>query len=69
MLAHAEIVVRAPHRNLGADAVIKGARKAPAAPFKIGKDAVPALGAQPIQALFEKGFVIHRRRDRQPGAE
>ena len=59
MLAHAEIVVRAPHRHLGADAVVKGARKAAAAPLEIGEGAVPPLGAQRIEALFEDALVIH----------
>jgi hypothetical protein len=40
MLAHAEIVVRAPDRDLGTDAVVEGARKPAAAPLEIGKDAV-----------------------------
>jgi len=46
VLTHAEIVVRAPYGDLGADAVIEGARKAAAAPLEIGKDAIPPLGAQ-----------------------
>jgi hypothetical protein len=37
VLAHAEIVVRAPDGDLGADPVIKGARKAAAASLEIGK--------------------------------
>ena len=53
VLPHAEIVVRAPHRDLGADAVIIGARKPAAAPLEIGEDAIPPLGAQRIEALFE----------------
>jgi hypothetical protein len=53
VLAHAEIVVRAPHRDLGADAVVEGARKAPAAPLEIGKDAIPPLGVQRVEALSE----------------
>jgi hypothetical protein len=59
VLPHAEIVVRAPNRHLGADAVIEGARVAPAVPLKIGEDAVPPLGAQHIKPLLEKAFVIH----------
>jgi len=59
VLPHAEIVVRAPHRDLGADAVIIGARKTAAAPLEIGKDAVAPLGAQRVEALFEEAFVIH----------
>ena len=59
MLAHAEIVVRAPDRDLGADAVVEGARKAAAAPLEIGEDPVAPLGAQRIEALFEEAFVVH----------
>ena len=59
VLAHAEIVVRAPHRDLGADPVVEGAREAAAAPLEIGEDAVPPLGAQRIEALFEEALVIH----------
>src|SRR5882762_7633517 len=59
MLAHAEIVVRAPDGDLGADAVIEGARKAAAAPLEIGKDAIPPLGAQRTEALVEEALVIH----------
>ena len=59
MLAHAEIVVRAPYRDLGADAVIVGAREPAAAPFEIGEDAVAPLGAERVEALFEKAVVVH----------
>ena len=62
VLAHAEIVVRAPDGDLGADPVIEGARKAAAAPLEIGEDAVAPLGAQRVEALFEKAFVVHCRR-------
>ena len=40
-----------------ADPVVNGARKTAAAPFEIGKDAVPTLGAQLRQALLEEAFV------------
>jgi len=53
VLPHAEIIIGAPDRHLGADPVIEGAREVAAAPLEIGEDAVPPLGAQPIQALFE----------------
>src|SRR5580693_894055 len=59
MLPHAEIVVRAPDGDLGADAVIEGPRKAAAAALEIGKDPVPPLGAQCIQTLLEVALVIH----------
>jgi hypothetical protein len=59
VLSHAEIIVRAPHRHLSADAVTIGARKAAAAPLEIGEDAIPSLGAQRVKTLFEEAFVIH----------
>src|SRR5262249_40117849 len=62
VLAHAEIVVRTPDGDLGTDPVIKGPRKAAAAPLEIGKDAVAPLGAQRIETLFKEAFVIHYRR-------
>jgi len=40
--------------------MIKGARKPAAAPLEIGEDAVPPLGAQRLQALFEEAVVVHR---------
>src|SRR5215469_9736847 len=60
VLAHAEIVVRTPNGDLGADAVVEGTRKAAAAPLEVGKGAVPPLCAQPVETLFEEAFVIHR---------
>jgi len=54
MLSHAEIVVRAPDCNLGADAVIESVWKAAAAPLEIGEDAVPPLGAQRVEPLPEE---------------
>src|SRR6516164_60552 len=59
VLPHAEIIVRAPHRDLGTDAVIKGARKAASASLEIGKDAVASLGAQRFLTLTEELFLIH----------
>src|SRR4029077_19757406 len=59
VLAHAEIIVRAPHRDLGADAVIIGARKAAAAPFEIGEYAISPLGVQRVQTPSEEALVIH----------
>jgi len=64
MLAHAKIVVRAPDRDLGADPMIKGARKAAAAPLEVGKDALAILCMQLNEALFEEAFVVHR--EQQP---
>src|SRR6267154_5446407 len=59
VLTHAEIVVRAPNGDLGADAVIKGAREAAAAPLEVGKDAIPPFGMQRTETLSEKALVIH----------
>jgi len=59
VLTHAEIVVRAPHCDLGADAVVIGARKAAAAPLEIGEDAIAPLGTQHLEPLFEETLVIH----------
>src|SRR5215470_2747337 len=61
MLPHAEIVVGAPDSDLGADAMVKGTRKAAAASLEISKDAVTPLGAQRAEALFEEAFVVHYR--------
>jgi len=62
VLPHAKVIVRAPHGDLGADAMIIGPRKTPAAPLEIREHAVPPLGAQRVEALFEEGFVIHHSR-------
>ena len=59
MLPHAEIVVRAPHGDLGADAMIIGAREAAAAPLEVGKDAISPLGAQLTETRSEEALVIH----------
>ncbi|SRR5260370_134998 len=59
VLAHAEVVVRAPHGDLGADAVVEGARKAAAAPFEIGEDPVASLGMERIEARLEEIVEVH----------
>ena len=59
MLAHAEVVVRAPDGDLGTDPMIEGARKTAASPLEIGEDAIPPLAAQRLDALFKEAFVIH----------
>src|SRR3954452_7917109 len=59
VLPHAEVIVRAPDRHLGADAVIIGARKPTAAPLEIGEHAVPPLGAQRTETLSEEALGIH----------
>jgi hypothetical protein len=58
---HAEIIVRAPHRDLRADAVVMRARKAAAAPLQIGEDAVASLFPQRIETTLKKRFVVHCR--------
>src|SRR5260370_372014 len=57
--AHPEIVVRAPHRHLGADAVIERAGKQAATPLEMGEGAVAPFRAKRIKTLFEEAFVIH----------
>ena len=37
----------------------EGAREAAAAPLEIGEDAIPSLGVQCVEALFEVALVIH----------
>ncbi len=64
MLAHAEIIVRAPDRHLGADPVIEGAGKTTTAPLEIGEDSVAPLAAKRVEAGAKKGFVIHYRHNR-----
>src|SRR5216684_5076803 len=59
VLPHAEVIVRAPHRDLGADAMIEGAREIAATPLQIGKDAVAALGMQRIHAGLEEIVEVH----------
>ena len=64
MLAHAEIIVRAPDGDLAAYPVIESPRKTTAAPLEIGKDAVAPFRAQRVEALLEKTFVVHHRHAR-----
>ena len=59
VLPHPEIIVRAPHRHLGADAVTIGARKPSAAPLEISEYAITPLGVQRTETLSEKALVIH----------
>jgi hypothetical protein len=59
VLAHAEIIVRAPDRDLGPDAVIVSPREPAAAPFEVGKDTISSFGAKRVEALFEKFVVVH----------
>ncbi len=67
VLAHAEVVVGAPHRDLGADAVVEGARKMAATPFEIGEHPVAPLGMQRIEACLEEIVEIHGP-GRRPGS-
>jgi hypothetical protein len=63
VLAHAEIVVGAPDRDL-ADAVItvmEGAREVPGAPFEIRKDPVAALRVEAVELATEERFIVHDR--------
>jgi hypothetical protein len=61
MLAHAEIVVRAPHRHLARSPGIVPDRPriAPGLALDIGKDAVAALLAEGVEPASEKGLVVH----------
>ena len=62
MLAHAEIVVGAPDRDLRCrrcgDAKARG--KAAGEPLQIGEDAIAALGPQGVEPSLEELLVIHR---------
>src|SRR5438552_11390762 len=59
VLAHPEIVVRAPHRHLASDAVIERAGKRAATPLEMGEGAVVSFRAKLIKTLSEEVFVIH----------
>src|SRR5262245_47014007 len=60
-LAHAEIVVGAPYRDVPhlIPAEMFGRGVGPAAPLQIGEDAIAALGMQRLEMLAETGLVIH----------
>ena len=59
MLAHAEIVVGAPDRDVAAAAVIERAREGAGPPLQIGEHAIAALGLERVEPVLEKTFVIH----------
>ena len=59
VLAHAEIIVRAPYRDFGADAVIVGAREPAAAPLQIREDTIAPLAMERVDPRFEKVVEIH----------
>ncbi len=61
VLAHAEIIVRAPHRHAVDAALGKmiGGWVSPAAALQIGEDAIAAFLMQRLKVLAETGLVIH----------
>ena len=61
VLAHAEIVVRAPHRHVADTAVREmiGCRIGSAAALEVGENPVTAFGVQRLEMLPETGLVIH----------
>ena len=63
MLAHAEVVVRAPHRHVarGAVAVVRGAWKGAPVAAEVGEDAVVAVGLQAVERGAEQVVVAHQR--------
>src|ERR1700690_1961464 len=69
MLTHAEIIVRAPHGDLGAKAMIVGARKAPAPPLQIGEDTIAAFAMERVKPLLEKCVEVHGHRNRRTRAK
>ena len=61
VLAHAEIVVRAPHRDLGGRPVRPapvGDREPPGDPLDVGEDPVAALAVQALQGAAEMRLVV-----------
>ena len=61
VLAHAEIVVGAPHRHVAGALAgeLIGGRVSPAAALQLGKDPVAAFLVQRLKALVKAIFVIH----------
>src|SRR5215469_6420393 len=59
VLAHTEIVVRAPHGHLFPDAMVVRSREAAAAPLEIGEDAIASLATKLTDALGEEILVVH----------
>ena len=61
VLAHAEIVVGAPDRDLALAVrrVVRSAREAAGMAFDIGEDAVATFPAQTVEALVQQGVVVH----------
>ena len=63
VLAHAEVVVRAPDRDLDRTlgAVPGGAREPSAVALEVGEDPIPSLGAQPREGVGQDLLVSHGR--------
>ena len=63
MLSHAQIVVRAPHRNgsLATRPVMRGMREIPSMPFQIREDAVVALSPEAIELFAKQRLIVHGR--------
>ena len=63
VLAHAQIVVRTPHRHLGHFAVfvVIGPWERPALAVKLGKGAIVAFGLQRVQLAAENLIKVHWR--------
>ncbi len=61
ILAHAEVVVGAPHGDLLALAaeVADRAREGAGLALKLGEDPVTPLGPEPVDLVFEKTLIIH----------
>src|SRR5579862_4420205 len=59
VLAHAEIVVRAPDRDLGAGAVVIGVGEAAGMALQLREFAVAPFGLDRVDTLREKTLVIH----------
>ena len=62
VLAHAEVVVRAPDGDVGGAVADEaaGAREVAAAAGELGEDAVVALLAEGVELAAEQGVVVHR---------
>ncbi len=62
VLAHAEIVVGAPHRHLAAavPVVVHRPREMTGSAFEVGKDAIASLAPQFTELPLEKALVIHQ---------
>ena len=61
MLAHSQIIVRAPYGDFtcGIGSTPKRARKSPHDPFQIGKDPIALFSVQLVDRVFEKPTIVH----------